>query len=513
MIGVSTVENLLPVFATVRSVSLDIGKNSELITDGSVYFVLQAEDKSLAEILGANKEISNFIIDPLTGLITDALALPVKVLVKNSTATVKLQEGSKILSGGTIGMYATASADASGVASSSMVSVGYAHAKAHAQIDIEDEVEISAADAVVITSTGNATANISATTQRELDSTPNPGGFSGGQGKNQFAVAIGVANADTFSHLTMAETASIVAGKTANVTAGGKIESEASGEAGIYGSGAAGLGFGIELSKADIHTKVKGKITANMKPGAVVKLEIDPTVSAGTYTTDSTTPALKNGETVLLNADVNVDLPKGTVMKYIGVDINASTNLSIAVQDYADEDLWEVTTPNFGYVDYDGNRIFLGDTSLVTEDAFTYTNRRGTSIGNMVDGRSYYVINDGDGYYKLAETETQTIRASLGYLPGNIVDLIRQDGVLATANNERGFDGSDIDADANSVALLWKGEGVFNTFELGQAVVYTEGSAPIPGLVDGGTYYVAASTSQNNLQGNTRFADKQVIGL
>ncbi len=512
MIGVSTVENLLPVFATVRSVSLDVGERAEL-SGGAVYFVLQADDKSLAEILGASKEISNFIIDPLTGLITDALALPVKVLVKQSTATINLRAGSKITSSGTIGMYATAAADASGTASSSMISVGYAQAMAHAEINIEAGVAISGGEAVVITSTGNATANISASTQRELDSTPNPGGTGGGQGKNQFAVAIGVAYADVFSHVTMADTAVIFAGKTANVTAGGEIESEASGEAGIYGSGAAGLGFGIEISKANIHAKVDGKITANMIPGSVVKLEIDPTVSAGTYTTDDTTSALKNGETVLLKADVNSDLPKGTVLKYIGPDINASTSLAIADQDYADEDLWEVTTPNFGYVDYDGNRIFLGDTSLVTEDTITYTNRRGTSIGNMVDTRSYFVINDGDGYYKFAETETQAIRASLGHLDGNVVDLIPQPGDLATANNERGFDGSDIDADANSIALLWKGEGVFNTFELGQAVVYHEGTTPIPGLVDGGTYYVAASTSQNNLQGNTRFADKQVIGL
>ena len=43
--------------------------------------------------------------------------------------------------------------------------------------------------------------------------------------------------------------------------------------------------------------------------------------------------------------------------------------------------------------------------------------------------------------------------------------------------------------------------------------MYQQGDAPIAGLDDGSTYYVAASTNQTNLQGNTRFADAQVIGL
>ena len=455
LIGVSTVENLLPIFATTRSVSVDVGKNAEL-SGGSIYFVVQAEDKSLSDVIGANKEISNFLIDPLTGLISDALALPVKVLVKQSSATITLQEGAKIISSGTVGMYATAAADASGSAVQQYGQHRLWPGDGVMPISTSrPDVAITAADAVVITSTGSATANISATTQREIDSTPNPGGKGGGQGKNQFAVGIGVAYADVFSHVTMASTASIIAGRTANITAVGEIESEATGEGGIYGSGAAGLGFGIEISKADIHTTVNGSVTANMKSGSVVKLEIDPTVTW----------------------DGTGDVP-------------------------------------FGYVDYATDRIFLGDTSLVTEDTITYTNRRGTSVGGMVDTRSYFVIADLDnpGYYWFAETETQAIRASLGYLTGNVVNLVSQSGGLATANNERAFDGSDINAAANTVALGRNGN-VNNTFELGQAVVYHEGTKPIPGLVDGGTYYVAASTSQNNLQGNSRFVETQVVGL
>ena len=36
--------------------------------------------------------------------------------------------------------------------------------------------------------------------------------------------------------------------------------------------------------------------------------------------------------------------------------------------------------------------IHVGAHGLVTEDIITYTNRRGTSIGGLVDGRQYYVV-------------------------------------------------------------------------------------------------------------------------
>ena len=104
MLGVSTFENLLPVFATDRSVSVDIGKNA-VLEGGSIYFVLQAEDKSFTDTIGAGKEVSNFVIDPLTDYIGEKLAFPVKLLVKQSSANISLQEGAQFLSSGTVGMY------------------------------------------------------------------------------------------------------------------------------------------------------------------------------------------------------------------------------------------------------------------------------------------------------------------------------------------------------------------------------------------------------------------------
>ncbi|HVK14038.1 MAG TPA: hypothetical protein VM597_35170, partial [Gemmataceae bacterium] len=598
LVGVSTVENLLPAFATDRSVSVDIGKDA-VLTGGNIYFVVQAEDKSFSDVIGVGKEVSNFVIAPLAGLVEDFTALPVKVLVKQSSATITLREGAQLLSGGTIGMYATATADASGKAAGGLFSIGYAQADATAVIDIQKDVVIDAGAAAVVTATGNATANItsSAVQQGYLFSTLN--------NHPAAALGIGVANANVTSHVTVAAGASITGGKTANVTAQGTIDTSASGEAGLDPKGVAGLGIGIELSNADIHTTVNGSVTALADPGKyTVKNEIDPLLAKSDYTTAQSAFGLKTGKTVELLTEVNGDLPAGTVMKYVGAPVADTVNLAVAAQNYANPAVWEKSTPAVGYVDYATDRIYLGETGLVTEDVVNYTNRRGVSIGNLVNGRTYVLVADASdpGYYWLAETETQAIRASLGYLTNNVVPLTPLGGALATANNDRTFDGTDVDADADKIALP-RIAAVNNTFEHGQAVVFrapstefTSGNVlnntislpgtirdfatgdpvtyvgvgipantaagrledgkvyyviavdqdhvrlsetpggpaialspdtstagrtavrhkltrAVAGLTDGGTYYVAASTNQTNLQGNTRFTEKQVIGL
>ena len=317
-------------------------------------------------------------------------ALPVKVLVKNSSATITLQENAKILSGGTVGIYSTAVADASGSASSSLVSIAYGRAVANATIDIQNGVEIVSQDATVITASGSATSSISSSTGRTLESTPNPSSI-------QIAGSIAVSDANVTSHVTVAETASITAGKTANIGASGEVTSEAEASSGMYSDGTAAVAFGLEFSQANIQTTINGSVTANMNPGSVVKIEIDPTV---TVSDDGTEP--------------------------------------------------------IGYVDYENNMIHVGPHALVTEDVIEYTNRFGTSIGNLVDGRSYYVITladdpttldrDESEWIQLAETETKAILACMGFEDGNLVDLIAQDGLLETAVNESVFDGTDIDA-------------------------------------------------------------------
>ena len=110
----------------------------------------------------------------------------------------------------------------------------------------------------------------------------------------------------------------------------------------------------------------------------------------------------------------------------------------------------------------------------MTEDVITYTNRRGVSIGGLVRRRattSSSPTPSDPGYFWLAENETQAIRASLGYLTNNVVPLNELGGALATDNNDRTFDGSHVDADANTISLP-RIATVNNTFELGQAVVF-----------------------------------------
>ena len=333
VIGVATFENLLPVFATLRSVSVDIGAGA-VLEGGGITFSLQAADKSFADVIGASQEVSNFVIDPLTGLLEGALAMPVKVLVKQSSASIILHDGAQLLSGGNVGLFATAAANASGAASSSLISIGYGQATTSATIDIQPGVVIEAAKRVVVAASSSATANISSSTTRELDSTPNPG-------SSQIALAIGVAYADVTSTVTVAEGASITAGKTANVSAGGAINAAASGEAGLFADGAAGLAFGIEISKADVHTTVNGNVTSLMEEGSVEKIEIDPLV---------------------------------------GLESNGD--------------------PKVGYVDYANNRIFVGDTALGSGSSITYTNRRGNSIGGLVDTRPYVIVADEPGYIR-----------------------------------------------------------------------------------------------------------------
>jgi hypothetical protein len=464
-------------------------------------------------------------------------------------------------------------------------------------------VVIDAAESVVITSTGSATANISSTTARSLD--PVFGAFL--PDSPSVALAIGVADANVTSLVTVAQGATITAGKTANITSDGEIDSSASGEAGLDSDGAAGLGLAIEISNAKIHTSVDGTITARMEPGNLVKLEIDPLIAKSDYTSDEQAFGLKTDSTVELKTTVNSDLPAGTVMRYVGDLVADTVNLAVSAQDYTDDSLWEKSSPAYGYVDYDTERIFLGNVALtsnvalVTEDTINYTNRRGTSIGGLADNTPYFLVADLDdpGYFWLAESETQAIRASLGYLTNNVVQLDKLAGP-PTETNDRDFDGAHLDAAANTISLP-RTATVNNTFELGQAVVFrapsvkftsgdvqtnmiripdhgfTNGDAltyvgvgipastaagqfedgttyyvikvdndrirlsetphgtplaltpdtsttgkaavehkltrAIEGLTDGATYYVAASTNQTNLQGNTRFTETQVIGL
>lgn len=500
LLGIAELENLVPLgFGTDRWVDITIGKYAQLKGYG-LWLFSQAEDKSLADTIGATKEIENFVIEPLMGKIADLIALPVKVLVKNCTATVTFREGCQLIATGPIGIYATAAADASGVAKGSLFSIGYAQANASADITVETGVLIQAEEAVVITSTGEAKAGMKVDTKHKIDNLPNPSGA-------PVAIALGVSYANAYSHVTVAQGATVEAGRTANVTAKGKIESEAEAESGLFSDGKAGLAFALEFSEADIDTTVDGTIIAKCDPvgGYTVKIEIDPTVSAADFNSLQTGVNLLNGDTVQLVFDED-GFAAGTVMKYLGTDATAA---DLTNQNYADPAIWIQTTPNIGYVDYANNRIYVGPNALVTEDTVTYTRRRGINIGNLVDGREYYVVTDGDGWIQLAESEINALRVAAGE-GWWAVDLF---GGMGTANNQKSFTAAHVNS-ADDTITLDRDDPVFNTFELGQAVIFQAGEGcSIEGLTPGNTYYVVASTTEQNIQGDTRLVSKQIIRL
>jgi hypothetical protein len=158
---------------TARS-SIDIGTNATLDA-GSIYLIAQAEDRSFASLTGASNLVNNFAIGPLVDKVAGLLALPVKVLVKLSEASVVVGTGAKLLGDGAIGVYATATSDATGTASGSLFSIGYSQAQTKATVDIQANAVITGGNAVVITSNANATADIEAKTERDAKATPNPG--------------------------------------------------------------------------------------------------------------------------------------------------------------------------------------------------------------------------------------------------------------------------------------------------------------------------------------------------
>ena len=450
-----------------------------------------------------------------------------KVLVKNSTATITIKKDAQLLSSDTLGVYATAGADASGAASGSLFSIGVAYASATATVDIQTGV-------VMMARRGR--------------------GRHGGRERDGFDERVDRADdqehaepraragrpiarghdAEATSHVTVADGARIEARKTANIFASGEVE--------LGGRGRVG-----HLRRRRRRPRLRARVLEgghphhgerhrdrHMDPGSVVKIEIDPVAD---YTsdddpdcdlTDDVPKCLKKGDVVKVLFAVagpnpgDPDYAAGTFFQYLGPPQTGTVDLGS--QDYSDPDMW-LAEP-VGYVDYASDMIHVGPHALVTEDVIKYTNRRGTSIGNLVDGRDYYVIaltddedtptRDESEWIKLAPTEIQAIRAGVDpskYSAGNVVNLIDQTGTpIFTDTNVRDFAG------ATSRPTKTRSTSVAGR-RLQHVRARPGGRLPrrarrrFQGLVNGGTYYVVASTNQTNLQGDTRFADAQVIGL
>ncbi|MDB5862130.1 MAG: repeat-containing protein, partial [Ramlibacter sp.] len=560
-IGTTEIENLLPSGYLSKSVEIDVGANATIRASG-IYLVTQAEDRALADTLGLTTLESQRFLDPAVSFLQDLVALPVKVLVKASEAKVTIHEGARLQADDVVGIYATAASDASAQAKSQLFSIGYSQADATATIDIQDHVLIEGGGAINITSDASATASMSTETSREEQGSV-PGKKSAG-----FAGSLAVSWARLTSTTTVAATAEVHGGRTVNIRALGETESEAEAESGLYADGTAALAIALQFSTADILSQVAGKVTADMNTvgGEVVKFEFDPTVAAAGMKSNQVSTRLVAGDTVQVLTEVPVSatddprwsdllMPANTVFRYIGPDINGAVNL--ATQNYRDPTKWVVTSEPWGYVDTVNNRISVHNAEneannwvVVTEDTADYSPRRGNSIGGLDRGQTYVIIAleddpltavDESHYVKLARTEGQAIA-------GQAIDLTNE--VLApTSTLTRTFTAADVQDDKITL------NGIGNTFELGQAVIYREVghdandtlydsenpdgtpelgadgkqvkrwrdpdgvidkmiyTPKIVGLEHGSQYYVMTGVDQFNLIGDQRLVNKQVLQL
>ena len=571
-VGTPDIENLMPAGYLLKETDITIGANA-LITATSVFLISQAEDRSLAEALGITTLGAQAAL-AIPNLLTDILALPVKVLVKKSKATVTIGDDAQILTDYMVGIYATAVSDASGSASSQLFSLGFAWAEGEARITIGNRARIEGRNGPVnISSDATATAAMATETSREEQ-----GEVPGRRGA-AFAASLAVTYAKVTSQTWVKEGASILGGRTVNVRALGTAESEAEAESGLFADGTAAVALALEFSTADNLARVDGTVQANMDTpgGEVVKFEFDPTVKAANYnsglssltglvgrvqcpTADDLTsynciPSVPDyvrmGDTVVLAADLPVGpsdpltwnklkMGKGTVLEYVGPRLTGTVSLSPTVQAYRNPALWRVTSEPWGYVDTVNDRIAVynldneaGNWVVVSEDTVDYSPRRGETIGGLPPG-TYLVIGleddeatatDESRYIKLARNEQQAIE-------GKGVDLMPG----ATVNTRK-FDAGDIKDDTISF------HGVANNMELGQAAYYREpghtdfdrvvedaagnliwrspdptldGTPYVPmieGLNHGDLVYIMTGTDQFNLIGDQRLVDGQDVQL
>ncbi|MEO1529013.1 MAG: hypothetical protein AAFX06_26630, partial [Planctomycetota bacterium] len=130
---------------------------------------------------------------------------------------------------------------------------------------------------------------------------------------------------------------------------------------------------------------------------------------------------------------------------------------------------------------------------LTTGDALIYDNRGGDSIGGLQTGQTYYAIvgDDSDFVIQLARTYDEAIA-------GTEVDLDLDDLAGSTNQNHSLYPGFDPTASgAVDVAARTVNVGREHRLVSGQPVLYSvgDGVAPIGGLQDGETYYVAVDSN------------------
>ena len=143
-------------FGSNREVSITIGEDAKLDATG-IYLIAQAEDRSLAEYLGAPQRGRQLRHQPARRAWSQG-----SDRAAGEGARQELdrddhdRNGAQLIGDDTVGIYATAGADASGSGRGSLFSIGFAQATATATVDIQTGVVITSTAAIVITSTARA---------------------------------------------------------------------------------------------------------------------------------------------------------------------------------------------------------------------------------------------------------------------------------------------------------------------------------------------------------------------
>ncbi len=379
--GIKQITDAGPVVFVSKDAFLDVGAGAT-ITGHDVVLRAEAADKSVTTLLGTSELPNELLIDPIINDIQGLSALPIKFVSKESDARVSVHPGVSVIATGNVKVESDAIADANGggaadtatsirfplKAKSKYFSAGYVHTTGTATVEIMTGVNIDAAGSVAIHSDGTSTALLASETSRQLGDFPSdPTGI---------AFSLAITRADAISKTTVAAGATITAGKTANITAEGLKDSEAEAEVGIYNDGRAGLAFGFDFSSATINTDVNGTVTANMKPGSVVKLEFDPTVtdpsSIGFVDADADADTIRVGEHALTTGD------KVTYSNRRGTSIAGP--LPGGVDGLTDGDVVFVIMTS-------GTDFSLLGSTFELRQAVRYNAEDGTPIGGLVDGK------------------------------------------------------------------------------------------------------------------------------
>jgi len=414
----SSLFNLLPINYSPLTTSIDIGADA-LLKGNNIIIKAQAEDKSFAELTGADANLDNFVISPLESRISEAVALPVKVLVNKSDASVTVNSGATLEGLAGVSVEAVATATPSGNAKGELVSVGYTHAESEATVDILGTATITAGEAVKIGSEGNATSSI--TTETEGTNSSSAG----------FSFAVDYAN--IVSHTTVETDVTITAGKSANIVALGNKETEANATSKTGQSGSLSLGFGVNISDVDIKSDVDGTVTANQNSGAIVKLELNPLkevtyefnpsnvidTSNNTLTLSNDSHALRTGDKITYNTNEgsaiaglaeeqdyyvvidpdNADLIYLTNSREDAFDVataleaNDTATVTSKVVDLTGIGNLQSTSFTASGINNDDDTLTLTtSTALEIGQAVVYDNGGNADISGLVDGQTYYVI-------------------------------------------------------------------------------------------------------------------------